>query len=315
LKKLGTMDESAQLAFAEEFSRKKKSPALAFWLLLPCGLHYAYAGRVWLTLIFLITFGGFGVWWFLDLFRVWGIVRERMECSERTVRRCMDHLRDHEKWPIDPSKTGYSLREPSLAETRITAPQQVAALAMVHEALRLLGVSKLALEIRGELAKVCRRSEALGEIRWDELGEVIQQRAPSGDISLNHAIHGKLTLAILQQQVVEIRYRRLEEDHHFSRSVFPQRLICRDQYWYLIAWDMKAEDQRLEDLAPDRLRVHFRLSELVEVKSWVLGFGGAATVIAPEELRELVGEEVEAMKLNLQTMNPPDAIHPDDAKR
>jgi hypothetical protein len=24
---------------------------------------------------------------------------------------------------------------------------------------------------------------------------------------------------------------------------------------------------------------------------------------------------VEAMKLNLQTMNPPDAIHPDDAKR
>lgn len=77
LKKLGSMNEATQLAFAEEFSRKKKSPALAFWLLLPCGLHYAYAGRVWLTLIFLITFGGFGVWWFIDLFRVWGIVRER----------------------------------------------------------------------------------------------------------------------------------------------------------------------------------------------------------------------------------------------
>ena len=47
----------------------------------------------------------------------------------------------------------------------------------------------------------------------------------------------------------------------------------------------------------------------------MLGFGGAATVIAPEELRELVGEEVEAMKLKLQTMNPPDALHPDGAKR
>jgi predicted DNA-binding transcriptional regulator YafY len=313
-----------------------------------------------------------------------GALAERMECSERTVRRCMDHLRDHEKWPIEAGKAGYFLREPSLAETRITAPQEVAALAMVHEALRLLGVSKLALEIRGELAKVCRRSEALGEIRWDELGEVIEQRTASGEVSLNYAIHGKLTLAILQQQVVEIRYRRLEEDHDFSRRVFPLRLICRDSCWYLAAWDLKSEDQRtyalprisqvtvqptpegfvvpefedryqhafgiwtpyeddgslyevcvelsgywariarercwhpsqrLEDLAPDRVRVHFRLSELVEVKSWVLGFGGAATVIAPEELRELVGEEVEAMKLNLQTMNPPDAIHPDDAKR
>lgn len=299
-----------------------------------------------------------------------GALAERMECSERTVRRCMDHLRDHEKWPIDSSKTGYSLREPSLAETRITAPQEVAALAMVHEALRLLGVSKLALEIRGELAKVCRRSEALGGIGWDELGEVIDQRAMPGEGSLNFAIHGKLTLAILHEQVVEIRYRKLEEDHEFSRLVFPQRLICREQCWYLIAWDLKAEDQRtyalprisqvvvqpnpvgfvvpefedryqhafgiwtpydddgslhevcveltdywariarercwhpsqrLEELAPDRVRVHFRLSELVEVKSWVLGFGGAARVIAPEQLRELVAEEVEAMRQNCES--------------
>ena len=76
LRKLDSMDESAQLAFAEEFKRKKKSPALAFWLLLPCGMHYAYVGRVWLTLIFLMTFGGFGMWWFIDLFRVCGMVRE-----------------------------------------------------------------------------------------------------------------------------------------------------------------------------------------------------------------------------------------------
>jgi predicted DNA-binding transcriptional regulator YafY len=58
----------------------------------------------------------------------------QMECSERTVRRCMDHLRDLEKWPIESGKAGYKLREPSMAETRITAPQEVAALAMVHVA-------------------------------------------------------------------------------------------------------------------------------------------------------------------------------------
>jgi len=58
--------------------------------------------------------------------------------------------------------------------------------------------------------------------------------------------------------------------------------------------------QRLEELAPDRVRVHFRLSELVEVKSWVLSFGGAATVIAPDALRELVREEADQMKRNYE---------------
>ena len=89
----------------------------------------------------------------------------------------MDHLRDVEKWPIEAGKSGYSLREPSLAETRITAPQEVAA---------------------------------------------------------------------------------------------------------------------------DRVQVRFRLSELVEVKTWVLGFGGAARVIAPDELREMVREEVVVMMRNCE---------------
>ncbi len=296
-----------------------------------------------------------------------GELAMRLDCSERTVRRCMDHLRDFDRLPIDAGKSGYSLREASVAETRITSAQEIAALAMAYEALRLLGSSELAAGIRGELAKVCRRAGALDGVEWDQMGGVIDQRSASGGDSMDLAIHGALTLAILHEQVVEIRYRKLEEDHDFSRLVFPQRLICRDQCWYLIAWDLKSGDQktyalprisrvkvrqrpdrfvvpefedryqhafgiwtpyendgvlhevcvelsgywariarercwhpsqRLEDLAPDRVRVNFTLSELVEVKSWVLGFGGAAKVIAPEELRELVSEEVEEMRRN-----------------
>jgi predicted DNA-binding transcriptional regulator YafY len=292
-----------------------------------------------------------------------------MECSERTVRRCMDHLRDVDKWPIDAGKAGYCLREASVAETRITRPEEVAALAMAYEALRVLGGSDLAVQIRAELAKVCRHSDDLGEIRWEDLSKVIQQRRPVGDASLNHAIHGKLTLAILQQHLVEIRYRKIRDDQDFSRKVFPQRLICRDACWYLIAWDLKAEDQRtyalprisrvtvrpkpqgfvvptfddryehafgiwtpyesdgplhevcveltglwawiarercwhpsqrLEELGPDRVYIHFRLSGLMEVKSWVLGIGSAAMVIAPDALREMVCEEANDIRRNYE---------------
>ena len=76
LRKLNEMDESAQMGFAEEFAKKKKSPLIAF-LLVGAGLHYAYLGRIWLTLFFLFSMGGFGIWWLIDIFRVFGMVRER----------------------------------------------------------------------------------------------------------------------------------------------------------------------------------------------------------------------------------------------
>lgn len=75
LRKLETMDETTQQAFIEEFARKRKSPLLGF-ILTNVGMHYAYIGRVWLTLLFLVSYGGFCIWWLIDIFRVTGMVRE-----------------------------------------------------------------------------------------------------------------------------------------------------------------------------------------------------------------------------------------------
>ena|GEM_PF-5746509 len=191
--------------------------------------------------------------------------------------------------------------------------------------------------------------------------------APIRAASLDYDIQGRLTLAILQQQVIKIHYRKLEAEDGYAVSVFPHRLIHRDQSWYLIAEDLERGGQRtyavprisqvavqarpegfevptfvdhyqhafgiwtpyvtdgplhdvcveltdywariarerqwhpsqqLDDLASDRVRVRFRLSELVEVKSWVLSFGSAAIVIAPRQLREMVIAEFEAGRGN-----------------
>ncbi len=92
LRKLDDMDEAAQLGFVEEFSRNKKSSLLAF-LLVGGGLHYAYLGRVWLTLFFICTMGGFGIWWIIDLFRVFGMVRERNRSVAIRVLRDIQVLR------------------------------------------------------------------------------------------------------------------------------------------------------------------------------------------------------------------------------
>ncbi len=298
-----------------------------------------------------------------------GVLAEKLECNERTVRRCMDHLRDAEKWPIDSGKLGYSLREASVAETRITDPREVAALVMADEALRKLGSSELAGRIRAELMAVCQHSADLGNAGWQNLNNAIQERSASGEAVMNKAIHGQLTLAILQRQITEIRYRKLECEEGFLVRIFPHKWFNRDLCWYLLAEDLQRggqrvyalprisqakllprpaefkepifEDQhehafgiwttdkdaplhevcveltdywariarerhwhpsqRLEDLAPNRVRVHFRLNELVEVKSWVLKFGGAATVISPAKLRNLVREELKQMERNYES--------------
>lgn len=287
-----------------------------------------------------------------------------MECSERTVRRCIDYLRDVEGWPVESGQAGYRLRDPSVAEVRISSHRDIAALAMAYEALRVLGGTEMGVLIRAEVARACRHAEDLADLRWEDLGGLMGKRRDAGEAALDFEIQGRLTLAILQKRIVRIGYRKLEEDHGFEVEVFPHRLICRDECWYLIAEDLERGGQRtyavprilsvmqcptppdfvipkfvnhydhafgvwtpfepggplhevavelsgywsriarerrwhpsqaLEDVAPDRVILRFRLSELIEVKSWVLRFGGAARVLSPEPLRAMVAEEVAMM--------------------
>ncbi len=63
------MSDDEKLYFNKELTLKKKNTAIGylFWFF---GLQYAYYGN-WIALIaYLITFGGFGLWWLIDLFRM-----------------------------------------------------------------------------------------------------------------------------------------------------------------------------------------------------------------------------------------------------
>ncbi len=68
------LNPEMQEAFGHDYVRRRKSLLLAYiaWLLL--GWHYLYLGKVGLQFAFWFTAGGFFVWWFLDLFRLPGVV-------------------------------------------------------------------------------------------------------------------------------------------------------------------------------------------------------------------------------------------------
>jgi TM2 domain-containing membrane protein YozV len=57
-----------RLAMANDVSDKSGIACLLFLLLLgPLGIHRMYVGKVGTGILFLLTCGGFGLWWLIDL--------------------------------------------------------------------------------------------------------------------------------------------------------------------------------------------------------------------------------------------------------
>lgn len=73
---LAKLPEDKQELFVEEYKRKRKSVGIAY-LSFIFGLHYAYLGKWGLTLLFWFTLGGFGLWWLIDLFRTYFMVKNK----------------------------------------------------------------------------------------------------------------------------------------------------------------------------------------------------------------------------------------------
>jgi TM2 domain-containing membrane protein YozV len=74
-----------QDAVSRDYNARAKSLALAYvaWLLL--GWHYLYLRRLGHQIAFWLTVGGFFVWWFVDAFRIPGMVRQLNEDIAREL--------------------------------------------------------------------------------------------------------------------------------------------------------------------------------------------------------------------------------------
>jgi len=70
------LDPRARALFDSEWNRRTKSSGVGF-LCAVLGLHYAYLGRWGLQVIYWLTAGGLLIWWFVDLIRVFVLVRDR----------------------------------------------------------------------------------------------------------------------------------------------------------------------------------------------------------------------------------------------
>ncbi len=53
---------------------KLRSVGIAYLLFFVAGAHYAYLSKWGTQILFWITFGGLGIWWLIDIFRIHHLV-------------------------------------------------------------------------------------------------------------------------------------------------------------------------------------------------------------------------------------------------
>lgn len=68
------LDEVAQHDFIAEHTRQRKRLGVAYLLWFFLGWHYAYNGKWGVQFLYWFTAAGLGIWAFIDLFRLPGIV-------------------------------------------------------------------------------------------------------------------------------------------------------------------------------------------------------------------------------------------------
>lgn len=68
------LSDEGKITLQKQFKKKEKSKGAAFALWLLLFSHYAYMGKWGLQILFWFTWGGFFIWWFIDAFRISGLI-------------------------------------------------------------------------------------------------------------------------------------------------------------------------------------------------------------------------------------------------
>lgn len=67
---LAVLPAQRQEEFLEDYKRQTKSTGKAYLLILILSMHYGYLRKWGVQVAFWFTFGGIGIWWLIDLFRI-----------------------------------------------------------------------------------------------------------------------------------------------------------------------------------------------------------------------------------------------------
>jgi len=86
---LGRMPRDQQAVFEEEYVDKRRSGLLMLLLSILFPIHFFFEGRVGLGILYWLTLGGYGIWWFIEILTVWGRTKRYNQDSATALLRDM----------------------------------------------------------------------------------------------------------------------------------------------------------------------------------------------------------------------------------
>ena len=110
--------------------------------------------------------------------------------------------------------------------------------------------------------------------RFDNVKVTEQEFEPPDHLRIDERVRDAFGISYEEPMDVAVRF-AADQAHY-----------VRERIWH--------PSQELEELPDGRVVLRLRAGGFFEIRSWVLGFGAAAEVLEPEELREAVREEMRA---------------------
>ena len=110
--------------------------------------------------------------------------------------------------------------------------------------------------------------------RFDDVKVTEQEFEPPDHLPIDERVRDAFGVSYEEPMDVVVRF------------AADQAPYVRERIWH--------PSQQLEELPDGRVVLRLRAGGFFEIRSWVLGFGAAAEVLEPEELREAVREEMRA---------------------
>lgn len=174
----------------------------------------------------------------------------RLECSEKTVRRTLDVLRDDMSAPLLNARKGWFYDRNQLDEWNVPGlwmtREESQSLLLLIDMLNRLGKGVLSDELRS----IRKRLDTLLDKRGVDRSELERKLhvVPIGQRAMpSERLHQVLN-ALIDNKRLALRYRDYKGKIS-QRTVSPQRLVYYRDNWYLAAWCHQKKDLRIFSVA------------------------------------------------------------------
>jgi len=171
---------------------------------------------------------------------------ESQGVTQKTIQRDVTYMRDQLGIPMEYNASLHGYELTGVVDSFPVFEMQVedlAALFLSHHAMGAVKGTKLAEVLSPAFDKLTKRLEGKVSMKWGDFDRAFSVKSP-GLVNMDLTVFGKLTEAVLNEQVVSFTYRKGVDSTSKRRRIQPYHVSEVDGRWYVVGFDENKEGLR-----------------------------------------------------------------------